>query len=581
MTDITCIYVCILLLNCLVQLIFIFAQFNFEVATIVAAMASRHSPRVPYTPPRCIQQDCTSSPDISLYGKERDAISSASESQTPPYQEPPNTRPQSAQTLPQPSFEKTSRSERPKKPRKQRSSLTNGSQFTPDGNSKAGAEATNDDPNPILDLQKNKVPSPCGKKSYITPGGLQRHKYWCVDCQEKTQAQEICDTALGSKRQPVLEHKGVCAAEAADEQLGGKASMIPRVTHETLGGFGLDHGGKPSIHGADDKTHGDPDPQPSYERYSNGIVPRIADEMLNASSPRSAEKKSPKANGAVGLVRIRSATLDLENEANLEETPMPFSAALQITASKLHSKLRELLESQLTDGDKEGYIYIFFDPKRPKLHKIGKSIKPNRRLGQTEYTCGLELNLVKEAYVNYYTRTEGLIHTYLSDLRRPYKCDICGESHGEWFEIADASARASVNFWVNFMTQEYPYDPESRQLQPFIGSLVKIRENLFADVEIKLETVREHWNQILSPTSLDRFQFKFNIIWEVFWKFYWQVSAMSAWTVAFVVSKHPVSFMFMAASVIGTFISMSNEYDRLRSFTMSPKKRRALKGLHF
>lgn len=75
-------------------------------------------------------------------------------------------------------------------------------------------------------------------------------------------------------------------------------------------------------------------------------------------------------------------------------------------------------------------------------------------MGQLRYSCGLRLELVESVEVENYIRTESLIHAYISDLRRPCTCEGCDTRHGEWFEITDESARAYVDKWTNFMTQE-------------------------------------------------------------------------------------------------------------------------------
>ncbi|KAF1942977.1 hypothetical protein EJ02DRAFT_511376 [Clathrospora elynae] len=289
------------------------------------------------------------------------------------------------------------------------------------------------------------------------------------------------------------------------------------------------------------------------------------DKKSSSNSPSSADKISLEANGSPCLSVVSSKTLGLEDKPNSKEPPMVSFVGPQINAPTLHTRIREKLNSMLTPTDQEGYIYIFSDPKRPQLHKIGRSRKTVSRLGQLQYKCGLKLNLVRDIHVNYYIRTEVLIHAYLSDLCRPYKCDACNASHGEWFEIAEEPAKALVSRWVDFMSQEIPYDPETRQIQPFMQNLVKIREYLFENADIEFQAVRKHWDQIMLPSSLDRFQFKFDIFCEVLLKFCWPISTMVAWTVTFVVSQHPVTFMCLVASVIGTFICMSNMSNRKQS----------------
>ncbi|KAL1610709.1 hypothetical protein SLS60_002379 [Paraconiothyrium brasiliense] len=270
---------------------------------------------------------------------------------------------------------------------------------------------------------------------------------------------------------------------------------------------------------------------------------------------------------------VYATTFGLEDECNPEGSLVTNSAKVDVNAKELHSKIRAVLERGLTPNDSGGYIYIFSDPNRPEIHKIGRSKEPIRRMGQLQEQCGLTLGLVKDVYVDHYSQAERLIQTYLLDLRRPYLCEVCGASHGEWFQITAEFASEAVGRWTSFMTKEAPYDPETRQLRSFARDLVKRRDHLLADVTPKVEAAREHWDRILSPTFLDRFRFEFNVVWELLWKFYWQINTMFAWTVAFIASRHPATFLIMAASVIGTFISISDEHHRLRNQSNRSKRK--------
>jgi len=540
-------------------------------------MASQLSPLVPHTPQRRLRQGRTPSPDSTVHGTLRDATSSTSQDPVPNYQESRYTRPQSTPTPLQRDPGKTPRSVLPQTHSEGRPSLSKKSRSDPVGTSKVGANLSSDESIQTFESPKIKAPSPCGKKFYVTKGRLKRHEQGCEDCkqinsQEITQTQQVCGTASESKRQPFSDPEERNAIKAAEEQSRGRDGTVTQGNHKAPQSE-LDRSRMPSIHAADISTHqGSRHQIPDDECYRNGYVPILAEEISSANSSPSADKESPKADRMARPDLTCSKTPGLEDEANPETTPLNISVRTQINSSALNSEIRAKLGKVLTPKDREGYIYIFHDPKRPELHKIGRSIIPRRRLEQLDYKCGLKLQLVKDIPVGNYTRTECLIHTFLLDLCRPYKCDMCGASHGEWFEIANEPAKAVVDLWVNFIVQESPYDPETKQLRPFIADLIKRRGYLFAVEESKLEATREYWNRSLSPTSIDRFRFKFNVVWEILWTFIWPANAMFAWTVAFVVSHHPVTFMFMAGSVIGTFISISDEYHRLRNPPMGSKK---------
>ena len=302
----------------------------------------------------------------------------------------------------------------------------------------------------------------------------------------------------------------------------------------------------------------------STDQRSNRSAPYITDEKLSTDTE------------ATDLEIVRATTrsgtpLDLEDEIYTEGKPAYFPAELRMDGLQLHDKLRDKLERSLTPKDDGGYVYIFSDPDRPHLHKIGRAKKTTSRLRHIQYTCGLQLQLTEKHEVSYYTRTEGLIHAYLSDLRRPYTCKICGTKHGEWFEINKESAQMHVGKWAAFMENERPYDAESRELQPFLKNLLWLREGVLKCVDT--EVLRRSWDQVLLPTLMDRFRYRFGILWEVVWKFYWPVNAMVAWTITFVAIQHPATFILMAASVIGTFVTMAQDVHRLRHTGMVPKRK--------
>ncbi|KAF2442489.1 hypothetical protein P171DRAFT_433977 [Karstenula rhodostoma CBS 690.94] len=497
-------------------------------------MSSRLSPPVPHNPSRRFQHDLAPPPKFNLYDKQRDATSSANEFTVLTHQESRNSRSQSTPNPVQQNLEKTLRSELSIKHDKRRPSLTKKPRSAPGGTANVGASISNDDS--IDDsiqtphLQNNRVPSLCGKQSYSSPGWRKKHEASCAVCRninlKETSQVQVCDTTLDSKRQATPESEETRAPKAIDEQLGGTGGTLLSVNREALEDLESGRDRVPSLR--DDGN--DPD-----------------------------------------VVHVM--TLGLEDEANPDGSLVANSSNIEINATELHNKVRAVLEKGLTPNDSEGYIYILSDPKRPDLHKIGRSKETIRRKRQLKYQCGLTLRLVKNVQVDSYCRAERLIQTYLLDLCRPYRCEVCGASHGEWFEIAAEPASAAVSRWASYMTQENPYDPETRQLRPFTKDLVKRRDHFLADANSKIETTREHWNRILSPTSLDRFRFKFTVVWDFLWKFYWPVNTIFAWTVAFVVSRHPVTFLFMAASVVGTFISMSDEHHLLRNDSKSSKKK--------
>ncbi|KAF1925004.1 uncharacterized protein M421DRAFT_424233 [Didymella exigua CBS 183.55] len=267
---------------------------------------------------------------------------------------------------------------------------------------------------------------------------------------------------------------------------------------------------------------------------------------------------------------LNGMMIDLEDGIYPEGEP---PSDLHSGSVQLHDRLKKKLGQKLTPKDQRGCVYIFSDPKRPHLHKIGRTKETLKRMGQLNLSCGLQLELVGSVEVENYFRTEILIHTYISDLCRPYKCAVCNKKHGEWFEINKEPAQAYVARWVAFMNKENPYDAKSKDLHAFFRNRISLRDNLLTGPDT--ETIRKNWEQILSTTAADRFGYTFRSIWEVLWQFYWPINAMVAWTITFVAIQHPVMFIFMAASVIGTFVTMAHDLHDLWHDTKVSKRRRS------
>jgi hypothetical protein len=501
-----------------------------DIAVVNTAMASK----VLQTPPRRIRHDYVSPPSFNVYDKQGDATSSASESQNMKHQESGDPRSQSTPNLVERSPEKTTRSGLPIRHAGRRSSLINKRRSASDGTVRLRASISNDDSIHTPHLENNRFPSPCGKKFYSSPGRGKKHQDGCAVCKdiklkEMPQVQTTSDTTLAMKRQAIAKPEETCVAKAVEEHLGETGGTLLSVNPEAPDDLESGRSRVPSHRGVEDDSD---------------------------------------------VVYVK--TLNLEDESDPEGAPAANFAKSKINATELHSKVWAALERELTPRDSKGYIYILWDPKRPRLHKIGRTIETGRRKGDLQRQCGSNLTLINHpTTVNNHFRTEYLIHMYLSDLCRPYVCEACGRLHEEWFEISAKSAKTAVDLWVTFMDKEDPYDPETRQLRPFMEDLVKRRDRLLADADSKIETIRSHWDQILSPSSFDRFRFNFIVVWDLLWKYYWPINTMFAWTVAFVASRHAVTFLLMAASVVGTFISMSDERHRLRN----PSKRSKRKSI--
>lgn len=412
----------------------------------------------------------------------------------------------------------------------------------------AEAGGFNDKPSPRG--SKDLCESPCSQRSSKRQDDWKIHQYHCKEVegvlQGELRKEEIYEKVPDSEQPVVAECTVNHHSKTNKEQKG----LTYDITLED------------EYHKASEETQPDSEPQKrTFEHDSSK-----EEDLSNPRSSGPTDEVTPddaqtNDHGIIQPVKLGRTPLDIEDETYLDGKSTSNPTGLQVGGSQLHERLLEKFTSRLTRKDQSGYVYIFSDPKRPHLHKIGRAKKTDNRLRQIRYSCGLQLELVKQYQVDYYARTEGLIHAYLSDLCQPYVCETCHAKHGEWFEIGNRAAQAYVNTWVKFMCQESPYDKDSKELQPFWKNLVRLQARLFKDLDTG--TVREGWDRILSPTTIDRISYKFQIVAELVWKFYWPVNAIVAWTVAFAAIQHPATFAFLAASVIGTFITMAQDFHRL------------------
>jgi hypothetical protein len=341
---------------------------------------------------------------------------------------------------------------------------------------------------------------------------------------------------------------------------------------------------KPNTGRFDDRSIPTPQFQPGKQQQSTkGKATPLGrgrlglEESPSAKEWPSREKMTDTANPALPKQPVLTELpLDLEDTASPDESTTPTSPGSSVTTLQIHNKLQKSLERNLTKSDRQGFIYVFLDPERRGLLKIGRSDNTEIRQKQIQYTCGLKLQLVHERTVDYCVRAEVLIHHDLLDLCRPYLCEKCGLKHGEWFDVGDEFARTTVNKWVDFIRQEKPYDPVSRALQPFWTHLISAKEPLFKCGVLDIDTLRLRWSHLLSPSLLDRLYYKISTllahaVWKFLWKFWWQVNAAGAWTMMFIAFQNHVTFLIMLVSILGSFISMSRDFSQLPKTLRSRK----------
>jgi hypothetical protein len=297
--------------------------------------------------------------------------------------------------------------------------------------------------------------SPCGKKGYVREQYLIKHKRDCDTCKRISKEGDDADSRGKHNGSEQLSTE----VSGSVEDPGGSRSPI------------LDHG------------------KPRINAHAGWVHATTADGRMT----------------------------DLEDGIHLEGKLLANHFKKRSDTPLIHERLMEKLNQKLTPTDQQGYVYILSDPMRPNLLRIGRTKSILQRMSQIHYTCGLELGLVKLFQVENYIRTEGLIHTYILDLCRPYTCVNCGSHHGAWFEITKQSAETYLDRWVSFMTQEHPYDADSKELQPFFQKLVGLQGGLLKSFEN--EELRNSWIRILSPTATDRFRYQSGIVGEMLWRF--------------------------------------------------------------
>jgi hypothetical protein len=143
--------------------------------------------------------------------------------------------------------------------------------------------------------------------------------------------------------------------------------------------------------------------------------------------------------------------------------------AISRESLNIHSQIKKTILEPLTqakrNATKPGYIYVFQDPKRRHLCKIGKAREVGARAERIESACGLDgLEVWHRGPSTFFEqRVEKLCQDELKDFRREYDCTqckskkSCPKRHREWFEVSKELATLVVEKWTEFMLME-PYD---------------------------------------------------------------------------------------------------------------------------
>ncbi|OCK85997.1 hypothetical protein K432DRAFT_468096 [Lepidopterella palustris CBS 459.81] len=232
----------------------------------------------------------------------------------------------------------------------------------------------------------------------------------------------------------------------------------------------------------------------------------------------------------------------------------------------IDDKLREKIKKPLTNLQsrtyKRGYIYIFRDPRRPHLLKIGKTDREiSQRREEIERSCQITLETVykdgdgdNELPFHHSERAEKLIQQELAYYRATYECDVCRtgidrkKTHKEWFKVSEDLAKQIVQRWVSFI-RKGPYNEKGKLLSLWESRLCNMRRprlnEKFEDHDVR----HARWNVVLFANDADFFR---HWAWETLFstpedrpreslyyklvRYRWQLWALFSWALIFILS---------------------------------------------
>ncbi|KAF2129432.1 hypothetical protein P153DRAFT_357010 [Dothidotthia symphoricarpi CBS 119687] len=240
------------------------------------------------------------------------------------------------------------------------------------------------------------------------------------------------------------------------------------------------------------------------------------EEMLKEDK-REEEENQPKEEPAVHTPRESATEMTHDDDDNTrgdetDERDLQVKDTKKdnkISAQLLHNRLIVLAKESLTKKEDKGYIYIFRDPQKKGLLKIGHTTNVNKR-GKQHEKCGLKLDWVHiSGGVKLVKRAEQLVKLDMKHLCRPWKCSICCQKHGEWFEIEEEKAKGIMNRWVKWINERDPYQ-EDLTLDPIWKFLMDYGRMPQREIGHNDHEARQlHWIWVLSqPTSSDKRRFE-------------------------------------------------------------------------
>lgn len=128
-----------------------------------------------------------------------------------------------------------------------------------------------------------------------------------------------------------------------------------------------------------------------------------------------------------------------------------------VSADDTHREINTYLNRPLTTKRKEklAQVYIFQDPDRKSIIKIGLSQTAPERVAKQVKDCKLKSllpvyisRLIKVAHA---AKVEKLAHIELRHFRRRFSCGGCQERHQEFFEVEHDVAKNVIERWIAFL----------------------------------------------------------------------------------------------------------------------------------
>lgn len=390
-------------------------------------MSAHRTSKVPKTPSyshTSISGPFTPSPNVRLRG--RGLGSTNSESALPYHQTPPSTKSSSTSSLPQtnsrpcPDFQTftTPYIDLTTDDRDVKSA-------PPIPGRKKNLPNIAGDASPTSNREKQVFHTPCGRVfTYLR--ARDNHVTTCEKCKTRsTDNNQSSAQGLQADQGSVSSDDGIRIMSQVDEEhTTTSESGVKNTSLESQSRDDQPHKSSDEDGSLDSRTQrypqGSPtsrkrqsDPEQSQQNERRGKSVRQSYQGAKSTPSTQNEPISPESESQA-LVTLS----DVEDRESSEESQKFDLNDPGTTPLKFHMKIRKVFTSGLTSKDKYGHIYVFSSQKgHPGLLKIGRSIDTLDRKSRIEYECGLALDIVDEWSVEYYKRTEKLIHAELADRR--------------------------------------------------------------------------------------------------------------------------------------------------------------------